>query len=617
MRNSLISLASLTLLFASEAMAQDPGASAPVQYEVAFDNASHHEAQISATYANVPAGPFRVQMSRSSPGRYAIHEFAKNVYRVSATDSAGRPLAVERTDPYSWTIAGHDGTVRVTYILYADRGDGTYSQIDTTHAHLNMPATFLWASGYDDKPIRVKFRRPEATWKVATQLPASSEADTYWAPNLQYFMDSPTEISNFALREWQVADAGQTYTFRLALHHQGTDADADAFADKLKKIVPEHIKVFGELPKFDHGTYTFIADYLPHITGDGMEHRNSTVISNTQSLFRANFAQLGTASHELFHAWNVERIRPAELEPFDFTKANPTPSLWLAEGFTQYYGPLLIRRSGQSTVDEYLKALSSTVNGVVNGPGRGYGSPQDMSLRAPFVDAAAALDPTNANIFTSYYPYGAVIGLALDLQLRGRPAPLTLDNYMRRLWLTHGVPETPYKPADLRLALTAVTGDAAFSERFFKTSIEGAELPDFEPLLARAGLKLRRKAPKRAWLGALRIRVNGAEVLLAEPPAPNTPLYVAGVESGDRIVGIGRFEFASEADWLDALERLKPDEATSVRFIQRGQVREAPLKVAADPSLEIIRYETANLKPTKAQLKFRDQWLGADELPAK
>ncbi|HQR90398.1 MAG TPA: M61 family peptidase, partial [Caulobacter sp.] len=160
-------------------------------------------------------------------------------------------------------------------------------------------------------------------------------------------------------------------------------------------------------------------------------------------------------------------------------------------------------------------------------------------------------------------------------------------------------------------------GDAAFSERFFKTTIKGAELPDFEPLLARAGLKLRRKAPKRAWLGALRIRVNGGEVLLAEPPAPNTPLYVAGVESGDRIVGIGRFEFASEADWLDALERLKPDEATSVRFIQRGQVREAPLKVAADPSLEIIRYETANLKPTKAQLTFRDQWLGADELPAK
>ena len=619
MRKSLFGLAGLAFFVAGAAAAQDPGAGAPVQYEVSFDNARHHEAQIVATYRGVPTGPLSLRMSRSSPGRYAIHEFAKNVYRVSATDGAGKVLTVDRTEPYGWTVAGHDGTVKVTYTLYADRGDGTYSQIDATHAHLNMPATFLWAAGYDDKPIRVTFKPADASWKVATQLPAATkdgEANTYWAPNLQYFLDSPTEISAFTLREWPVTDAGKTYTFRLALHHLGTEEDADKFADKLKKIVPEHIKVFGELPKFDHGTYTFIADYMPQITGDGMEHRNSTFISNPQSLFRANFAQLGTASHELFHAWNVERIRPAELEPFDFTKANPTPSLWLAEGFTQYYGPLLIRRAGQSTVDEYLKLLTGTLNGVVNGPGRTYGSPQEMSLRAPFVDAAAALDPVNPNIFTSYYPYGAVIGLTLDLQMRGKPKPLTLDDYMRRLWKTHGVTEKPYTHADLRVALTETTGDAGFTDGFFKASIEGSHLPDFEPLLDQAGLKLRRKSAKKAWLGAQRVRVNGSEVILAEPPAPNTPLYAAGVETGDRILAIGRFEFANEADWTDALERLKPDEATTVRFVQRGVTREASLKVAADPSLEIVRYETANLKPSKAQLAFREAWLGADTAPA-
>ena len=619
MRKSLFGLAGLAFFVAAAAAAQDPGAGAPVQYEVSFDNARHHEAQIVATYRGVPTGPLSLRMSRSSPGRYAIHEFAKNVYRVSATDGAGKALTVDRTEPYGWSVAGHDGTVKVTYTLYADRGDGTYSQIDATHAHLNMPATFLWAAGYDDKPIRVTFKPADASWKVATQLPAATkdgEANTYWAPNLQYFLDSPTEISAFTLREWPVTDAGKTYTFRLALHHPGTEEDADKFADKLKKIVPEHIKVFGELPKFDHGTYTFIADYMPQITGDGMEHRNSTFISNPQSLFRANFAQLGTASHELFHAWNVERIRPAELEPFDFTKANPTPSLWLAEGFTQYYGPLLIRRAGQSTVDEYLKLLTGTLNGVVNGPGRTYGSPQEMSLRAPFVDAAAALDPVNPNIFTSYYPYGAVIGLTLDLQMRGKPKPLTLDDYMRRLWKTHGVTEKPYTHADLRVALTETTGDAGFTDGFFKASIEGSHLPDFEPLLDQAGLKLRRKSAKKAWLGAQRVRVNGSEVILAEPPAPNTPLYAAGVETGDRILAIGRFEFANEADWTDALERLKPDEATTVRFVQRGVTRESPLKVAADPSLEIVRYETANLKPSKAQLAFREAWLGADTAPA-
>jgi predicted metalloprotease with PDZ domain len=619
MRKSVAGLAGLVLFAAaSAACAQDPGPSAPVQYEVSFENAAHHEARIIATYREVPAGPLSLRMSRSSPGRYAIHEFAKNVYQVTATDGAGKPLSVERADPYGWTVAGHDGVVRVTYTLYADRGDGTYSQIDATHAHLNMPATFLWAGGYDAKPIRVRFKRADPSWKIATQLPAvAGEADAYWAPNLQYFFDSPTEISDFALREWPVTDAGKTYTFRLALHHPGTDADADLFVEKLKKIVPEHIKVFGELPKFDHGTYTFIADYMPQITGDGMEHRNSTFISNSQSLFRGNFAQLGTASHELFHAWNVERIRPAELEPFDFTKANPTPSLWLAEGFTQYYGPLLIRRAGQSTVDEYLKSLGGTLNGVVNGPGRTYGSPQEMSLRAPFNDAAAALDPVNTNIFTSYYPYGAVLGLTLDLQLRGREKAQTLDDYMKRLWRTHGVTEKPYRPADLRVALAETTGDAGFADGFFKASVEGSALPDFEPLLAQAGLKLRPKAAKKAWLGAAKVRVNGTEVILAEPPAPGTPLYKAGVETGDRILGVGRFEFANEADWTDALERLKPDEATTVRFVQRGRTREAPLKVAADPTLEIVRYEAANLKPSKAQLAFRERWLGADTaLPA-
>lgn len=624
MRKSLFGLTGLALvLMASGAAAQgfaaqDPGPNAPVSYEVSFDNAQHHEAKIVATYRDAPAGALKVRMSRSSPGRYAIHEFAKNVYQVSAVDGAGKPLKVERTEPYGWSIAGHDGTVTVTYTLYADRGDGTYSQIDATHAHLNMPATFLWAEGYDAKPIRVSFKRADPTWKIATQLPPvanekdGGQADAFWAPNKQYFFDSPTEISAFALREWTVSDGGRDYTFRLALHHPGTDVDADAFTEKLKAIVPEHIKVFGELPKFDHGTYTFIADYMPQITGDGMEHRNSTFISNPRSLFRANFAQLGTASHELFHAWNVERLRPAELEPFDFTQANPTPSLWLAEGFTQYYGPLLIRRAGQSTVDEYLAALSGTLNGVVNGPGRLYGSPQEMSLRAPFVDAAAALDPVNGNIFTSYYPYGAVIGLALDMQLRGRAKPLTLDDYMKQLWRTHGAPEKPYKPADLQTALAQTTGDAAFADGFFKASIEGSALPDFAPLLEQAGLKLRAKSPKKAWLGAAKVRVSGSEVILDQAPVPNSALYAAGVETGDRILSIGRFEFANEADWTDALDRLKPGEATTVKYLRRGQLREAPLKVAADPTLEVVRFEKADLKPTKAQLAFRTAWLGAE-----
>ena len=161
------------------------------------------------------------------------------------------------------------------------------------------------------------------------------------------------------------------------------------------------------------------------------DSRNSTILSRPDGLYEGDFAHLGTISHEFFHAWNVERVRPADLEPFDFTDANPSQSLWFAEGFTSYYGPLTIRRAGEQSVDDYVSSLGRTLSRIINAPGRDIRGPAGMSLRAPFVDASTSIDPTNnANTFVSYYPYGAMIGLALDLKLRGEFEGITLDNYM-------------------------------------------------------------------------------------------------------------------------------------------------------------------------------------------
>ncbi|MBM6575404.1 M61 family metallopeptidase [Microvirga sp. SRT01] len=598
-----------TAQVASPVTARDPGPAAPVQYDVAFPNAVHHEARITATWRNVPTGPLRVQMARSSPGRYAIHEFAKNVYDVTAVDGTGRALTLTRTDPYGWSVSGHDGTVAVTYTLYGDHGDGTYAQIDMTHAHLNMPATFLWATGFDAQPIRVRFRPADPSWKIATQLPAASgEATTFWAPNLQYFMDSPTELSNFTLREWQ--DAGRTY--RLAMHHDGTDADVDRFAAKAKKVVHAQIATFGAPPAYDFGTYTFIADYLPYITGDGMEHRNSTIISDKRSLYAANDAQLNTLSHEFFHSWNVERIRPAELEPFDFTRANPTPSLWVAEGFTQYYGPLAIRRAGEMSVDAYLATLGGTLNAVLNSPARAHGGPKEMSLRAPFVDAAKAIDAVNPNIFVSYYIYGATLAAALDLELRGRYSGQSLDTYMRLLWKRHGAPEKPYTIADLRTALATLTGDQAFADRFFAKSVEGSDLPDFAALLAQAGLTWQAANPGGAWVGAADVTADGPAVTLSQSPAAGTALYAAGVERGDRIIALGRTTVTSAQDWQSALGRLEPGTPLDIRYVQRGKERAATLTPNTDSTKQLVRSETVGKPITAKQRAFRTAWLGAE-----
>ncbi|HAX14431.1 MAG TPA: peptidase M61, partial [Leeuwenhoekiella sp.] len=140
-------------------------------YEISFDNAVHHEAIVKATFPEVKSKTLRVQMSRSSPGRYAIHEFAKNVYGFKATNGAGEILNIKRDDPYSWIITNTDGTINVEYILFANRGGGTYSQVDLTHAHLNMPATFMYAETLQERPIEITLdARKDLDWKVATQL---------------------------------------------------------------------------------------------------------------------------------------------------------------------------------------------------------------------------------------------------------------------------------------------------------------------------------------------------------------------------------------------------------------------------------------------------------------
>lgn len=597
-------------LAAAPVLAQE---GAPVEYRVTFENAVHHEAEIAVTFRGIGDAPLEIRMSRSSPGRYALHEFAKNVYGVSAVDSAGRTLAVTQRDPYSWRVAGHDGEATVTYTLYADHADGTYSQIDRTHAHLNMPATFMWARGLEDRPITLAFEPPSRDWKAATQLPATRRAMTFRAPNLQYFLDSPVELSDYDLRTWTIGDGADRQTIRLAIHHDGEPQDVDVFAEKAKNVVAEQIKLFGGAPDFDYGEYTFIADYLPYVSGDGMEHRNSTILTRTDSLYEGEFAHLGTLSHEFFHAWNVERLRPAELEPFDFTRANPTTSLWFAEGFTSYYGPLTIRRAGENTHEDYASSLSNSLNFIIITPARRFGGPMDMSLRAAFVDAARTVDPTNyRNVFASYYTYGAMIALALDLTIREQFEGLSLDDYMRHLWETYGREEIPYTHEDLKKALGDITGDAAFTEDFFARYIEGSEAPDYESLLAQAGVKLQLAHEGDAWLDNARFDESANGLVLSRNSLIGAPLYEAGLERGDRILRLGRFRMDDEDDWDRALSRHEPGDTVTIIFEQRGEERQTQITFIENPTVEAVLFEDADLDLTEVQKTFREAWLGPD-----
>jgi len=581
----------------------------PVRYEIRFENADHHEAEVTATFSSVPPGVLELAMSRSSPGRYALHEFAKNVYRLRAEDGAGRALEVTRLEPSRWDVAGHDGTVVARYTIFGDRLDGTYLAIDNTHAHLNMPATFLWARGMVSRPIELTIIPPRPEWKVATQLRPTSRANRFEAPNLYYFLDSPTEVGPIEIHEWEVGgnEAGQT--IRLALHHQGGRDKGEAYARLARAVVLEQFAVFGELPRFDYGTYTFIADYLPYASGDGMEHRNSTVLTSSRSL-EVQHDNIGTLAHEFFHAWNVERIRPRSLEPFDFEEANLSGELWFAEGFTSYYDDLTLKRASITDLDRFARDITGSLDAIVNSPGRRIFSPIGMSEQAAFVDAAVSIDPTNReNTYASYYPYGAVLALGLDLSIRERFPSRSLDDFMRGLWRTHGRTETPYGLSDLEAMLAEVT-DPAFAREYFDRFIESGGLPDFDRLLALAGLELRRPRANEVWLGA-RLEHEGNDVRILSRPLAGSPLYEAGADRGDRLLEIGGRAVSKNASLSEALGGLAPGDRVSISFDKRGELRKAELVLQGDPAIEVVSFEKAGRDVDEAVARFRESWLSS------
>ena len=610
--------------------AGEGGAEAPpIAYELSFPRPQQRWMEVEITATGLPPGPLSMRMSTASPGRYARHDFAKNVFEVQASDGAGTALDPVRSAMARWDVAGHDGTVRFNYRVYGDRVDGTYLGIDDTHAHLNMPASLMWGDGLEDRPATVRFEPPSGSgWRVATQLYPTGDPLVFTAPNLQYLLDSPAEVSAFAERTFTVADPadpGHRPAFRIALHHTGSESDLDRYAEDVERIVREMVTVFGEFPRFETGRYTFIADYLPTASGDAMEHRNSTVLSAPATLAGQRRRLLGSVSHEFFHVWNVERIRPRSLEPFDFEDVNPSGELWLGEGFTNYYGALILQRAGLAALPETLARFGSAIEAVELGPGRRFRSAADMSRLAPFTDAATAVDRTNwGSFFISYYTWGEVLGLGLDLMLRARAADgagpaVTLDDYMRLLWerfgrggaTTPGLVDRPYTAADARAALADLTGEEAFAREFFDRYVDGHEVVDFAPLFDRAGLALRPRAPGRGWLGRPSLRFERGGARVAAPLRFGTPLHDAGLARGDLIVSIDGRSLSSPGGLDRVLRDLGDRRGVTVRFERRGESMTATVEVVSDPTRELVSLEQLGRRPTAAQSRFRAAWLGS------
>nr|WP_294790481.1 PDZ domain-containing protein [uncultured Mucilaginibacter sp.] len=612
----------VALFFACAAVGQPPAK--PLYYTISFPNAAHHEAEIVLTIPKAPEGILSLGMSRSSAGRYATHEFGKNIYNLKAFNTDGTPLLIKQVEGDKYEVAEHGEVVKVSYTLFGNWTDGTYTGIDVSHAHLNMPATFLWIAntGQDTREIRFEFNDLDKYgWKVATQLKHEG-ANVYSAPNFQYMMDSPTELSNHKTNTWTVANPdGKNQKINLTIHSADDQPTIDNFGKMVQKMVLEEQAIFGELPAYDYGEYTFLDDVYPTNASDGMEHRNSTCIVDVAQKVAGNETNLlGTFSHEFFHAWNVKRIRPKALEPFNFTHANMSSELWFAEGFTQYYGELILTRTGVYTTDDYTGILSGLVNAILNTPGAAKYPATEMSRKSVFTDAGVSIDAVNyANNFTSYYTYGGAIALALDLKLRS-DYNLTLDDYMRAVWLERGKKMKPYTIPDLQSDLAKLTKDTKFAADFFNRYIYGTDKNNYEALLAKAGLILRKAQPGKVWSGLSvagtrgrsgQVQASTANGLTVSGTLIGSPLYSSGIDAGDVILAADGKKISDATSFNQMLAAKKPGDKVMVKYTNRTGEHETTVTLTENPAFEIVTFEKAGKQPNAEQLTFRNNWLSS------
>jgi predicted metalloprotease with PDZ domain len=363
-----------------------------------------------------------------TPGSYLIREYERNVQDFSAAGADGHGLSWSKVNKNTWRVeTGGQKELVATYRVYCNEFSVRTNEVNDRHAFWNNAALLMYPDGQLRAPSTVRVV-PFGDWKVATGLPShGGEANTFRAENFDVLYDSPFEVSNFKTLTFEVNGVPH----RIVIDGEG-NYDPERVRNDVKKIVETQVAMMGEIPYHD---YTFIL-HLRANGGGGLEHLNSTALIFRKFGFVPDSGHrdfLALVSHEFFHLWNVKRIRPDALGPFDYTQENYTKLLWVAEGITEYYADLHVRRAGLTSDKDYLAAIAKRIQDLQQRPGR-----LEMSAEEASFDAWVKYyrpDENAVNSQISYYDKGALLGLLLDLEIRKRSSGAkSLDDVMRYLY---------------------------------------------------------------------------------------------------------------------------------------------------------------------------------------
>jgi predicted metalloprotease with PDZ domain len=556
-----------------------------------------------AANANVP-GETDLVMPVWTPGSYLIREFERHVQDFAATDASGTALKWTKVNKNTWrvnTVGARDW--RVTYHVYANEFSVRTNELNSDHAFWNNAALLMYPDGFINAPSTLRIA-PAPGWKIATGLPAvADQQDTFRAENFDILYDSPVEASNFKELDFQVRGVPH----RIVIDGEG-NYDPDRLRRDVQKIVATETAMFGDIPYHD---YTFIL-HLRSDGGGGIEHLNSTSLAYPPFSFSPDeryrsFWSL--VAHEFFHLWNVKRIRPDALGPFDYTKENYTKLLWVAEGFTDYYAGLFVRRAGFISDRDYLNSLARSIQNLQNTPGR-----LEMSVEEASFDAWIKFyrpDENSINSQVSYYAKGAILGLLLDLEIRKRSGGTrTLDDVMRHLYSEFYQKGRNYTPADFQRVCELMAGSSL--DQFFSRYVRGREELDYDAALNVAGLRLDtigvtdplQPSGLRADLGAT-LSQQGERVIVSQVYA-GSPAYEQGLNAGDWIVAIDGVR-GPQTFFQARLDEKKPGDVVHLTIFRNDILRNIDVKLGARNAAPYRIVPVT--QPTDLQKRIYQEWL--------
>lgn len=611
----------LILTLAPSASAQDQPLK--IDYRLAMSQPSSHLFEV-AIEVEFPgeSRPESIdfQMAKWSPGRYAVFDFAKNVQEFRAFYGACPPNSdcvlprstVTRIDDQTWRVSSMSSrNIMVTYKVFGNDLSGTFSQLDSRHANFNGGSIFMYVVNHKQDPVSLSINPPPG-WRIVNGRIEKRDQRQWQFPNWDIMIDTPTEIAPDWTQDTFTVDGKQ---YHVVLHAFGKHGNRrPALVRDIEKIVRAEIAMWGP-PEFD--SYTFLIHFANDgHSGDGMEHLTSTQIIVPGEL--ADAAQyeeaLATAAHEFFHVWNVKRLRPVELGPWDFTRPANTRGLWIAEGITNYYGHLMMRRAGLWNDARFLKELTDQIDNVDNSPGSKLMSAEESSLSAPFIDDAPHAQETNlANTSISYYPKGEIIGVVLDLLIRVKTkGKASLDDVMRRMYedfylkssnASYYLRGRGFRNEDFEKTVSDVAGTDMSD--FFRRYVRAVETPPYEEAFAQVGLKFIREPRGSVTVGIAPEESEKTNFKIASV-RPNSPAAAAGLEEGDAITSFGGTKL-TPANLLKTVGRYKPGDRVPVVLQRDGKVMRVTITMG-EPLLFNYRIEE-NPNASAEAKALRAAWL--------